>query len=80
MNRSFGRSLGRDNLFKWVTTYAWMLNNEISTFYSLPCREVWPDETAFGNSGMEPEEELQLLQDVFKANLGQSTGKSKSPQ
>lgn len=46
----------------------------VPLFLSLP-REVWPEESSFGSVGIEPEQELTLLQDIFKANLGQSAGK-----
>lgn len=32
-------------------------------------REVWPEESAFGLLTVAPEEELMLLQDIFRANL-----------
>lgn len=40
-------------------------------------REVWPEESAFGGFHIEPEQELTLLRDIFKARLGQSAGKWK---
>lgn len=32
-------------------------------------REVWPEGDVFGSADVEPEEELELLKQILKANL-----------
>lgn len=39
-------------------------------------REVWPEDSYFGKPGLSSNEELDILKQIFYADLGNSTGKT----
>lgn len=40
-------------------------------------REVWPEETYFGKPGLNSEDELDILKQIFYADLGLPSGTTK---